>query len=573
MWSMIWQKIKEIFYSMIGGRTIEKELHVTPAISSKMELAIKEWSAMYEGNPPWVHEPSINDPDRVVSLGLPSLIASEKARTALLEFKSDISAPTEEVEEKNPDYKDPEKDIFGNLIPSSQPKTIKIDKPIGSTNRAEYLNNQYQTKLLRKLRTQLEYGIAKGGLIIKPYVVQSEITQDGKSTIKAEIEFDYIQADAFFPLACNASGKITEAAFVQTKYEKDVVYRRLEYHKWENNRVTVVNKAFKSTSDRVIADELDLGHEVPLSSVYEWKDLPPQTTIDNVNQPLFAYFKMPEANIIDTNSFLGISGFARARDLIKDADIQYSRLLWEYEGGEMAIDVDRDALRPELDAQGRPKTVLPVRQQRLFRKVADIDFTGTNPMYEQFAPALRDDNYIRGLNTILMRIEDVCGISRGTLSEVDTSEARTATELKILRQRSYQTNADIQTALEDCLKEVVYIMNVYCDLYNITESGEYDVSFEWDDSIIVDVDTELLNRITLMQNGLSSKLENRMWYFGETQRQAEAALLRIDEENKQSLENNLIQTTNEARNEMSLNNAMRVNSALVKDDSFKEGND
>ena len=179
-------------------------------------------------------------------------------------------------------------------------------------------------------------------------------------------------------------------------------------------------------------------------------------------------------------------------------------------------------------------------QARLFRQV-DL---GTADTYQPFAPALRDSNYTQGLNTILMRIEDVCGISRGTLSDA-ADVARTATELKILKQRSYQTNADIQQAIEDTLRDVIYIMNVYCTLYEITPEGEYDVSFEWDDSIIVDIDEEINKRLTLMQNGLTSKLETRMWYFGETERQAQDALIKIDSENMRSYENDIVMQANE----------------------------
>ena len=537
MWSMIWQKLKEILQIMLGGNTIEQKLHVKPVISTRMENAIQEWTDMYEGHPGWIHEPTWDNPTTVVSLGLPAMIASEKARTALLEMKSDITAPTEEVEIENPDYKDPEEDVFGNMIPSAEPKIIKVEKPIGSIDRAEYLNNQYH-KLLKKLRTNLEYGIAKGGLVIKPYVVKTE-TLDG--TVRMEMEFDFVQADAFYPLAFTAGGKIVEAAFIQTRADKDSVYRRLEYHKWENNQVTVVNRAFRTSNTDTRLTNVDLGQEVSLKEVPEWQDLEPEVVIKNVTNPLFAYFKMPEANTIDSTSPLGVSGFARARNLIRDADIQYSRLLWEYEGGELAIDIDRDALRIETDSKGVDHTVMNNLQRRLYRKV---DLGAESNTYEPYAPALRDNSYIKGLNTILMRIEDVCGISRGTLSEVYTAEARTATELKILKQRSYQTNADIQQSVEDALRDVIYIMNTYCDLYDITPVGEFDISFEWDDSIIVDTDTELLNRITLQQNGLASKLENRMWYFGENERQANEALMRIKEEETEAMEQELVQTAN-----------------------------
>ena len=245
---------------------------------------------------------------------------------------------------------------------------------------------------------------------------------------------------------------------------------------------------------------------------------------------------MPEANTIDTMSPLGVSGFSRATALIKDADIQYSTLLWEYEGGQMAIDIDRDALEFVTNEGSKLSTL----QNRLYRTV-DL---GESDTYNPYAPQLRDSNYIEGLNTILMRIEDVCCISRGTLS--DASEvAKTATELKILKQRSYQANKDIQATLERTLDDVVFIMNAYCDLYQITPDGEYDVSYQWDDSILVDIDEELSKKMLLLQNGLMSKSEVRQWYFGETERQAQEALLAVDDENKQQMEDDLAMQSNQ----------------------------
>jgi A118 family predicted phage portal protein len=255
---------------------------------------------------------------------------------------------------------------------------------------------------------------------------------------------------------------------------------------------------------------------------------------------MFAYFKMPEANTIDTYSPLGVSGFDKAKGLIEEADKQYSRLLWEFEGGELAIDIDRDALRDTAMRDGNGNIVVTQKmgslQQRLYRP---IDLGNDNDTYNVFSPNLRDASLINGLNTILMRIEDVTGLSRGTISDASSAVERTATELKILKQRSYQTNADIQKALQDALDDLIYVMDVYCDLYNITPQGDYEVSYEWDDSILVDVEAELGKRITLMQNGIDSKLELRMWYHGETEKQAREALLKVQEENRLAVEENI----------------------------------
>ena len=557
--SAIWHNLREMIRNMIGLRaTIEQTLNIAPAISNKMAEAIEEWTNMYEDKAEWLHEPTFSDPTRVVSLGLPAFIASEKARMAVIELQSEITAPKKTEEVENPDYQPPTSDMMGNIQTSGEPMTKITETPLSPEERAEYMNEQYHEKLLPKVRTQLEFGIAKGSLIIKPYVVKSKqqdvagmsSDQQAEAEDKYDIEFDFIQADCFYPFAFDSNGKLSEVAFLQSKTDKDKIYTRLEYHKLSGHNVIIENRAFETDANAVMPNSgaaTSLGREIELSVVPEWKNLPRKTTIKNVDRLLFGYFKMPDANTIDPHSPLGISGFARAKSLIKDADLQYSRLLWEYEGGQLAIDIDRDALTEVKDANGNPHSALGQLQQRLYRTI-DL---GESNTYQPYAPALRDASLINGLNNILMRIEDVVALSRGTMAEVAT-EARTATELKILKQRSYSSNLEIQKALEVALKDVVYSMDVYCTLYNIvgdvvlkdgkvdtSKIGLYDVSFTWDDSILVDVDTELNKRMTLLQAGLTSKREVRMWYFGETERQAQTALDKIKDENQQAIEQNM----------------------------------
>lgn len=565
--SSVWNRTKEIIQRMLGmSQTIEQTLHISPAVNSLMAEAIDEWTQMYEDKAPWLHEPSYEDPTLVVSLGLPAYIASEKARMAVIELKSEITAPVDVEEKENPKYFPPTTDEMGNLKVSGESKTTIEETPKSPSERADYMNEQYQTKLLTKIRTQLEYGIAKGSLIIKPYVFKTKmnpipgvVDDEQPDEEKYEMSFDFVQADCFYPFAFDSNGNLSEVAFLQTKVDKDTVYTRLEYHKLEGNNVRIINRAFESRNNPVtssMTSATNLGAEVSLSKVPEWKDLPPNIVIKNVDRLLFGYFKMPDANTIDPHSPLGMSGFARAKYLIREADKQYSRLLWEYEGGELAIDIDRDALTDLTDYKGGTHTVMGHLQKRLYRSI-DL---GESNTYNPYSPGLRDSSYINGLNNILMRIEDVCALSRGTISEV-AAEARTATELKILKQRSYSSNAEIQAALETALRDVVYAMDVYCTLYNIVgdvsikngkidtkKLGLYDISFTWDDSILVDVDTELQKRLTLLNNGLTSKREVRMWYFGESKRQAANALKEIQEESQQAIEQNMMASSQMGQN-------------------------
>lgn len=516
--------IKEVFNRVLGNNTISQALKITPVVSDKMMEAIDLWSRLYRGKAPWVKEPSFNDPSRVVSLGLPSFIASEKARMATLEMKSEITSPNPLSKVNDRETKDIVDNDHINVYESE----------IETSPRVQFLNKVYQNNILARLRPNLEYGIATGGLIIKPYVV---LLDEEIDNVKARIDVDFISADNFIPLAFTVNGDITKAVFVQTKVDTDAIYRRLEIHELVDGcRCVVTNKAYMNRNKPVNSADsynTDLGEEIPLSAVPEWKNFEPEVTIENVDKLLFAYFKMPEANTVDPSSPLGMSGYGRAVDLIRDADEQYSRLLWEFEATEAAIDVDRDALKPYEDASGATHTIRPDLQNRLFRKL-DL---GNDDLYQPYLPSIRDASLINGLNTILTRIEDVCALSRGTIS-TSNIEATTATELKILRQRSYSMNADIQKTLEGTLRDVIKIMDIYCTLYKIVPEADYEVSFEWDDSILVDTAEEMSKRVTLIANGIYSKTEFRMWYFGETEAQARQALKIIEDENKKSIMEN-----------------------------------
>lgn len=473
--------LKGVVKRMISPTDIANIFNINPAISSTMRDSIEKWASMYRNEPSWKS-------DTVQTLGIPAMIASEKARMATLEMQ------------------------------------VKIT---GDSDRGQFLKKQFEDKFLPKIRESLEYGIALGGFVTKPYVV------NGPNGY--EIEFSFVNAEHFYPLSFSPTGKITEAAFVDRILSKDVVYSKLEHHKLlPDNKVQVSNFAYKkdSTSGVYAPNDTELGTPIPLSEVPEWANLAPTVTLDGMNTLLFAYFKMPQANHIDLDSPLGVSGFSRAEDLIKDADKQYSNLLWEFEGGQMAVDVDRTAFNIFKTKDGKEHYELPKLQDRLFRRNLDL---GDDNFYNVFAPQLRDSSILNGLNSILKHIEDVCELSRGTISMVEFTEARTATELKIVKQRSYAANRDVQKELERVMQKVFYIMETYCDLYSIVPAGKYEVAYSWDDSIIVDKDAERQIDLLDVQAGLLSKVEYRMKWLGETEAQAEEVLAKIKVEKEEEM--------------------------------------
>lgn len=356
--------------------------------------------------------------------GLPAAIAGEFARLVTLELKTEVT---------------------GN----------------------DFINEEYQA-VISDIRKYTEYACAKGGLAMKPYASEGHI------------EVDMVQADRFFPTKFNSRGGVTAAVFAESLTVGKKVYTRLEYHQHEGTMYHINNKAFvKQDLDNVEV----LGKEVPLTAIPEWANLQEEVTLKNVKMPLFAYFKIPNANNVDDTSPLGVSVYSRAINDIKEADNQWTRLLWEFEGSELAIDADITLFKK--DDKGNYE--FPKGKDRLFRM---MDLDDNAEKYKVFAPAIRDENLINGFNAILRRIEFNVGLAYGTLSDPNTVD-KTAEEIKASKQRSYSTVSDIQKSLQTALEQLVYAMDVMAQLSGLSGRKKYEMSFDWDDSIVIDKEQEL----------------------------------------------------------------------------------
>ena len=112
---------------------------------------------------------------------------------------------------------------------------------------------------------------------------------------------------------------------------------------------------------------------------------------------------------------------------------------------------------------------------------------------------------------------------RGTFSEAQ-SEAKTATEIKVLKQRSYATVADNQKALQAALEQLVYAMDVWATLGRLAPAGTYDISYEWDDSVIVDTQSEQVIRMQEVAAGLLRPEQYLMWRYGVSEQDAKAMM-------------------------------------------------
>ena len=455
--------IRKVANRLIPKQNIAQALHVETEVSGRMAAAVDLWMRLYTGRSPWLwDEKGIRD-ENVQTLGLPASIAAKVAKMVTLEMKTGIA---------------------------------------GSA-RANYLAMQMHP-VLDNIRRYTEYACAQGGLVLKPYI-------DG-----ADIAVDLTQADCFYPTAFNSRGEVTGAVFAEQITRGNRYYTRLEHHDLRDGGYHIVNRAFVSR------DRDALGAEIPLEQIPEWADIEPEATITGVTQPLFAYFRIPQANTIDTNSPLGVSVYSRAVDLIREADMQYSRILWEYEGSELAIDVDITTLQTGWD--GTP-TKLPKGKDRLYRGL-NLSGGAKEDFYKPYAPAIRDASLYNGLNKQFQQIERVCGLSFGTLSDPQSVD-KTATEIKASKQDMYTTITDIQKGLRAALEQLLYAIDVWTTVGALAPRGAYELTVQFDDSILNDPDVQKQQDAQDVRDGLMAKWEYRAKWYGESEDIAKARISEI----------------------------------------------
>ena len=450
---MTW--MRGVLSKMLHINDAKRTLKVDAAVSTEMQAAIDLWAQMFVDQAPWLDETTR-------SLGLPAAIAGEIARLTTVELESSVT---------------------------------------GST-RAAYLQGEF-AKVLGSLRRSVETACAVGGLVFKPYI-------DGE-----HIVVDCVPAWRFLPTAFNSRGEVTGAVFVEQVAKGKTYYTRMEHHQLTDDRYTIRNLVYSSLSRET------LGNPCGLDTIDEWASLEPELHIrckDGTapDGALFSYFRMPFSNTVDLESPLGVSVYSRAVDLIKEADRQYSRILWEYEGSELAVDATQGALRVP-DSNGKPMK-LPPRNKRLFRELA-IDHGESGDLYKVFSPAIRDTSLFNGLDKLLKRIEFNCSLAYGTLSDPQNVD-KTAEEIKSSKQRSYSAVCDIQKALQGALEHLVWAMDIYASLYNLAPNGEYEVNITWGDGILQDTDREYLHRKDLVDSGYLRPEKLLSWYFGISEEEA-----------------------------------------------------
>ena len=276
-----------------------------------------------------------------------------------------------------------------------------------------------------------------GEVVIKPYYSPGGIREETLDPFRYKVT------------ETDGDGNPSGGEFTSLHKVGKKTYIRIERHTRCGNGYLIEN------TFRVKDNESGRISPAKAEDVRDWKDIRPATYIENLRKPLFT-----RISLCSETGGKSSPVFRRGEELIREADRQLERLIWEYEGGELAVDASEDAFR--VGRNGRPE--LPSGKERLWRTNCLDACSSQNELLKIFAPGLRDGNYIKGLDRLLMHYEDAVGLSRGTFSELH-NEMRTASEVRAGRERTLSLCADIRRELIKGLHGVIEDRNAMNALY------------------------------------------------------------------------------------------------------------
>lgn len=489
------------------------ELEGVPAFREYYTLFIFVWQAIYKGFYKAWHEvplKTIRDPKgktrTLATMNAGKMACSQMARYVWNE-RCSITASMARASEN-----DPEDDPLNDFL-----QYVLKDNRFGSA-----------------FGDLLEKSFALGGGALKEWV---EIPKDenGNDLGEGKVRIGYTMASQFVPTAWDNS-KVTSGIFVSREARDGYYYTVVEWHHWDGTTYRITNDLYRQPIKGSEPQNI-LGWWYPLNKVYPI--LSPDTTINDVKQAFFQYVRPFGANYADDNSPLGMSIYAPALNTLHGLDIMFDSLQREFVLGKKRIIAPARSMKVSAGVNGS-------RPDRYFDADDEVweALATDNPedlkIYDNSVD-LRVEPHITGINGDLSILCAQIGFDPGTLSFDATKGLKTATEVISENSKTFGTVKAHENLLKDALVDMVHAIFDLAVRYGLTWegktvesliSGGYDVSVQFDDSIIEDKNAEINRGVSLVGAGLLSKKKFMTDLLGYTPEDADSELKQISEEQR-----------------------------------------
>lgn len=363
---------------------------------------------------------------------------------------------------------------------------------------------------------------ALGTVAYVPRVVGQEVMGNGETVPgnASRIELDYVTMENIYPLAWQ-NGFISECAFTSQVTRDGHDYLYLQIHRKDTSRLYIIENRIFRYNNETLSDE-------SLTNVKGFERIPPVVRTGSDKRQ----FVIDRPNVANNFNYLlpvGVPVYANAIDVLRGVDCAYDCYVNEFENGAMMLMVKMPATKfedgePTLDDNDRRFYLLPEDTQQ-------------GNVVEPISTTLRTQQLNIGLQDQLNILSSKCGFGENYY-RFDNGSLATATQVISENSTMFRTIKKHEVILESVLVELCRILlRLGNTALGMGLNEDVEISVDFDDSIIVDEQSDFNRDLQMLNAGIMNDYEARMKWFNEDEETAKAALpkmqdMGLDEENE-----------------------------------------
>lgn len=361
-----------------------------------------------------------------------------------------------------------------------------------------------KTKFWRKANTGVEKTFALGMGAWAVSVDNLGVNRDGTTLADGIPSISFISAKNIIPITIE-DDKIVECAFVVVKSGNTLI---AIHTRKDDGTYAIVNVTARGTD----YDNLTIRDED--TYVFE----------TGSEKPWFVCLKPNIANNIEINSPLGISVFANAIDCLKQIDLVFDSYANEFILGKKRIFVNT----PQCDIDpvtGQQRPVFDSNDIVIYQLPEAMD---GSTLIQDSTQTLRVGDHQTALQNHLNLLSYACGLGTEHY-KFDKGGISTATQIISENSEMFRNIKKQEILIEDALIELVEIVIYVCNnftQYKMNPTADIEVKF--DDSIIIDKESERASDRLDVSMGVMSKAEYRSKWYNEDINTATAKIEEMD---------------------------------------------
>lgn len=328
-----------------------------------------------------------------------------------------------------------------------------------------------------------------------------KITDD----VVTDIKIRRYDARMVVPLSWDEDG-VSECAFVTRVSIRGKLYTQAQVHAWDDDTSTYHIKTYLFDKDGKEVDTEDLG------------------IIDDFDTrqccQTFGIVKPGIDNVVVDLSPFGMSVFNDAIDAIRATDLTWDSIFQEIDLTRVRVFLSEEM----IDLKDKDGHKIPIADidDMVYRMVYD---KGAENLIEVFSPDIRIEPLKDALNIALSQLGDNCGFGEQYFQIDKAGGVKTATEVVSDNSTLMRNVRKHENSIGKAITDIITGLLSCAAANGFAEVGNFGVvNIKFDDSVIVDTQTEKRTMLDEIAAGVVPKWMFLVTFYGKTEEEAKAAI-------------------------------------------------